>query len=432
MSAVLRLCLAYGTAVPIQRWLGAIALLALPLGATALLLGRPDFVVLSLVAIASYLLATSLLTGYLFRELSVPRTHRFLPHYRGRMLTAFLIVLLIVSTPSLLLLALPGALQWPGAVLLLVTNGCVLFTFLPSLFMAGSLSALAVLLGARSGLAVGVLGASPRVLVVAVWLAVWLALSIWYLRARELRKFSTLFGFGRLDPRLFADVSGAFSRAAAIRTSFTAGYPLRAKHRLLRLAMLAAVAFSAGALLRLIARVNLTPGTMTLALTAGIFAPTGADRWARRARLLWLQSGESRRALFARVERLLWTESLPLAAAGFLGLAATIGPAELRTDLLGRAALILVTTAAFGFYLGLLLLSPLRGVVAAIPLMATFAVGVGAVLSAPHGGWVAAVAAAQAGAALTTRALAVRRWRRADWLSYRPLRLPHQSVRTGR
>src|SRR3954465_7186843 len=176
MNAIARLCWSYGTALPVQRWVGwsALAMWTIVL-LTRLLSGPNPLWGLGTIATLMYLLATTFASGYLFRQWSAPRTHRFLPHFRARTLAAFLIVVAAISAPGLVLLALPWqpATFTAGATQLLIFNLVALMTFSPGAGIVVSLLLLAfgalaarLLTHTTTALADGTVGAVS----IAVWI----------------------------------------------------------------------------------------------------------------------------------------------------------------------------------------------------------------------------------------------------------------------
>ncbi|HZF32035.1 MAG TPA: hypothetical protein VE907_23155 [Gammaproteobacteria bacterium] len=430
MRAIARLCWTYGTALPIQRWVGVLALATWALALLAFALSGPPVWALAITATAMYLLATTLAAGYLCRVLSAPRTHRFLPHFRPRMLAAFLIVVALVSTPGLAFLALP---RYPGGNaaaafgILLVLSSTALMTFSPAWGVACALlvGGAATVLGARS--------------MIAVWAASWIAFAIWYLRTRDFNRLQwprALLAGGRLDLRLPTDTTGEFSRSAALMTSLSARYPLRAKHLLPRLALLLALVAVASLLLR---RFGLAAPQPFGYLAVGLVIPIAtigpiANQVARRTRLLWLTSGLSRRALFAAMERTVWRGNVPWSFAMF---ASTFAVAVLVRGLpagtFGRLVVLFAGGTIFAVYLGL----AVRRVLAlelfvGTALLSSVAVGAWAALGEPpHDDWLIGVTALQLAAAAACRAVTIASWERLDWLTFRPVRRPSQSVRAG-
>ncbi|HEX5047486.1 MAG TPA: hypothetical protein VFX89_10220 [Gammaproteobacteria bacterium] len=440
MSAIARVLWTFGAAVPIQRWLGATALVlgGLALGTLALGLRWEPVWALSLISLLMYVLATMFAAGYLLRVLSAPRTHRFLPYFRARTLAAFLLIVLAVSLPGLTFLASPAR---PGAGLIAAPfffMSFVLFlVFAPApSIVAGTLVSAAMALVARSEKADALfagLGIHPAIAVVAVWAAWWAAFAVWYLRTPAIHPYQwppkVLTSWA--ESQWSAESAGEFTRSTAIATSLTTAFALGARRR-------AVLVLPSVALLAVLTVLLRRPGTpfalgflLGLALMP-VFSGPFASRLARRARLLWLASGQSRRELFATTERTFWLRHVPglvvvvLCAAVWLALAY-----DVKAALLGRILLLWATGMPFGIYLGL---AAVRGnlleYVPAGVFVVSVAVGAWAALSEPPRlEWLAAVGAFQVAAAAGLRAFAILRWRQIDWLAFRPLRSPSQGVR---
>jgi hypothetical protein len=446
MRAIARLCWTYGTALPVQRWVGWLALGVWALVLLARALAGPNPLLgLGIIATLMYVLATTFASGYLFRQWSAPRTHLFLPHFRARTLAAFLIVVGAISVPGLALLALPWrpATFTAGAMQILIFNLVAFMTFSPGAGIVVSL-----LIGAFFALATRVLPApgpadlphgNPAAIAFVIWAAVWTGFGVWYLRVRFIGRPEwppSVIGalVRRFGPRFFSDATGDFSRSSAIASSFTLSYPLDAKHLLTQCALGAALAAS----LMLLTRGLGTPLGMSFVLfglsTTSLVIPATANMFARRTRSLWLASGLSRLALFDLTEQLIWKRTLPRSFIAFtilLSLAALLF--GLPGDLLARAFLVWISSTVLGAYLGL---AEVRGlyvleVAAGIAFVASVATGLWAAGGAPRYDWLFGTSMFQLVAAATARAIAIARWNRLDWLTFRPVRVPSQSLRAG-
>ena len=103
-------------------------------------------------------------------------------------------------------------------------------------------------------------------------------------------------------------------------------------------------------------------------------------------------------------------------------------------DLVGRVFAVWGASAVLGVYLGL---AELRGGLHALELgvglaySASVALGLWAALGEPRYDWLLGITAAQLTVAAAVRALAITRWTRLDWLTFRPLRTRAQSLRAG-
>ncbi|HEU4618228.1 MAG TPA: hypothetical protein VFV10_09310 [Gammaproteobacteria bacterium] len=235
----------------------------------------------------------------------------------------------------------------------------------------------------------------------------------------------------RAESSWLADTGGEFTRGEAIAASLTATFPVRAWRRAVGFGAALAFVAALSALLR-------RPGApyafgllLCLALLP-IFSAPFASRFARRAKMLWLASGRSRRELFAATERELWLRHAPALLLVVLSMAMLLLLAyDMRPALLGRVLLLWVTGMPYGVYLGL---AAVRGhlleYVAAALFVVTVAIGAWAALGQPpRYDWLAAVGTLQLATAAGLRAFAVFRWREIDWIAFRPLRSPLQGLR---
>jgi hypothetical protein len=440
LKAVARVFWTFCTALPIQRWLGVLALALSPLAALSLGFQIRGLWVASFLAFVLYAFATAMAAGYLLRVWSAPRAHRFLPRFRGRSLSAFFGVVVLVALPWLALVV-----RAPNAVALVfplfLPIGFTVFAFFPvggfvamvAAVVLGWLVSLVGLarpgaLGAVDG---GLLAAPDRVL--ELWAALWLAFALWYLRERRIAPFEpALLMSGRLSVAL-ADTSGRFDRGRAVAASLRGSYPQRGKQAL---ALLAAWMLFV-ALICEIGR-HATPEAYSGAfppawVLPGVLLGAVANQRARRTKLLWLRRAVSRRGLFALTERQLWRSAVAKAAVGSAvltaGAALTFGvPAEIALRGLASAA----ATCVLGVYLGLALV---RGrtwleICAQIPLLTSGGVGAWAALAAPARDRVLVFTILlQLTAALALRAVAIGQWRTIDWLVFKPLRVASQSLR---
>jgi hypothetical protein len=266
------------------------------------------------------------------------------------------------------------------------------------------------------------------------WAACWTVLAVAYLRAPRFAPYRwppRFEALHKLDRRFAADTGRTFTRAAAFATWLTGTLPWGAKQWLTSAVIVLLGAAVVTALLR--NPVGL-PGAIFLANLAvlPIVGPPAANIIARRTKLLCLVSGQSRRALFASVERNLWAGYLPRGLLATTSFAAAMGLAfDLTVRMVGGVLLVFASSTPLAIYLGLAATRRIRllEVVAAVPFVASVALGTWAALAAPqHTGWLARVTAAQVVAAVAVRAFAILRWQRLDWLEFRPVRLLHQRL----
>ncbi|HET8696750.1 MAG TPA: hypothetical protein VFO94_04655, partial [Gammaproteobacteria bacterium] len=426
MSAVARVFWTFLTALPLQRWLGGIMLVTVALGALGFVLRWPLFV-FAIIPISCYVLATTLVTGYLSRLLSAPRTHGFLPYFRVRMLGAVLLVVLLVSAPALALLAAP--LPQPrtaGLVLLFLTNYAIFFVFFPEVGTTVLLLLLIAQSLARRMVFPTMLDVAPTTgQVLLGWAACWTVLAVAYLRAPVFAPYRWPPRFEALDKlnrRFAADAGRPFTRGAAFFTWLTGTLPWDLRQWGSGLVL---VIFATAALAALLRAPNGFPGALLMVNLAvlPIMTAPAANITARRAKLLWLPSGKSRRALFASVESNLWLVYMPRMLVPITCIAAAMGFAfHLPVRTVGGMLLVWAASTPLGAYLGLAATRGIRllEVAAAVAFVASVALGTWAALTDPqHTGWLARVTATQVAATVAVRAFAIFRWQRLDWLEFR-------------
>jgi hypothetical protein len=450
MKAIARLVWTYLTALPILRWVGGVALASLPFALLAIWPRTRGFIALPIIAFAMHSLSMTIAAGYLFRVLSSPRSNRFLPHFRGRSLAAFLAIVVVVSAPWLVIVVW-AALRPPYAATLVaplfIMIAMVAFTFFPvgAAVTLASLLAIgwvATHLGSQhAAIAAAPPDAVPSAFAIAltllcVWGAIWAAFSIWYLRVRRIEPFQT--------PAMILDKIGikpaagsiVFDRRRAFEASLTAASPQSTKQVALWIAMLvigtrlAGGALSATHLPLYTARFFLffpgliIPGTLLAAV---------ATRLARHTRSLWLKGGLSRRGLLAATEKQIWRRAAPGAIAVSVVLSTGIALAyDVSMPVLARGLASAAATALLAVYLGVAFVRDSRLIetfVAAV-LIASACVGAWTALSAPEHDqlWLATILS-QAAAALVFRGIAIAQWRKIDWLVFKPVRIWSQSLR---
>ncbi|HUO68206.1 MAG TPA: hypothetical protein VMV37_11750 [Gammaproteobacteria bacterium] len=441
MRAVARLVWTYLTALPILRWVGASALASLPFAVLAMWPRARGFMVLPVIALAIHSLSMTIAAGYLFRVLSSPRSHRFLPHFRGRSLAAFLAILAIVSAPWLVIVAWaalrpPYAFTLVGPLFIMVMM--VGFTFFPvgASVTFAALLLIAWLLTRVASAHPELFVASPVTLAVgllAVWVAIWAAFSVWYLRVRRIEPIQ--------PPAMILDKLGfrpparavVFDRRGAVAASLAAAYPQATRQSLVGLAVLLVGTKIATVVATSSHFVFTTPILVPALVIPGVLLAAVATTVARRARSLWLKSGLSRRALLAVTEKQIWRTAALRSIAVSVVLATGFALAyDVPAPMLARGLVTALTTAVLALYLGLALVreSRLMEVFTAALVIGSAAVALWAAFSAParDGVWLATIVS-QGAAALVCRAIAIAQWRRIDWLVFKPIRVLSQSLR---
>jgi len=442
VRAVARLFWTHCTALPLQRWLGAIALATLPLAMPALSPSSRAFAVIPLITLVCYSIATTFASAYLLRAMSAPSANRFLPHFRARSLAAFLGVMVLVSVPWLFVYAVAVA-QPPHASLLLVPFFLLTVIVAISFFPRGGVAV--VLLG---GLVMRLVGhvtdwqPSPFateigvVTALGLWLAMWLAFSIWYLRARRIPPHSPTFRAWFSGSRQ-AEWSAVFDRETAAAVNMYGDDPKRMRRiaMTLLLCMVGAVA-SCSTVVRG-ARAAFSSGFFSyglLSVPAALIAAY-ANRYARRTRLLWLTRGLSRLELFAATEKWIWRSAAPISVAASVLFGAVFAFSYgVPTETIARAVACGVASDVLGVYVGLAHVRSSRTFdVAQLAVFLILSTGAWTLLADPaDNGVLTAAVLVQVAAALALRALALRNWRRIDWLEFRPARIPHQALRAER
>lgn len=430
MRTIARLCLTYCTAFPLQRY-GMIGGLTLALAGVAFMGVAPAAAVLVTTFGVVVLVAACLVpVGWVFREISTPRAHRFAPHSRTKLLAALLVV---VMAPSVLAgtvavsapgeAALLAALVYPA----LITSGMIwFFFFLPASTLVPVPFVLALTITSRTDAeALDAFLAGAGLLVGAVVLvAGWSAFAAWYLGAARIGPFRS---------RLLSKLNGASGSSTPLPGAVPFRTALRAHlWRFRPRAPLFATIAGAGAVALLLAYVVGPEGMpMMQAPILGVmllaFHPGREATY--RARLLWLRSRLSRDQLFACAEAGLpsqWASwGLPLV----IGLACAFALRGMALAALLPFFAMAASTAALGGYLGLMALRPagVLDVSSRVAYVASVAYGAWILLDAfggagTDGGSLLWIAGAQAAAALVCRSIAKRRWQGIDWLETKPPR----------
>lgn len=433
MTAVLRVWWTLFTALPLQRvlaWIGAVWCGLLMLG--ALVTGEVGFLILGVVGLLVLIVFPSVFaSAAVFRALSAPRANRFLPHFCVRMLVGVALLMATVLAPFALSLlngrtgSGPTPLELLGYVFV-VSTAIFMWMFLlfgdwrwvwlwivpPAVFG---------LIGLFAGGVRGLLAGIPAWVWPGAALFVWIVFAAWYVRTRRIRPVMYV-------PQVasgawaHADLDGTVTREHALRTLVT-GQPPRQERR----AFVFAIAANIGVAVILLVLLTSFAGFASLTSFIWPFA-TMLMVWGKatsivhRSRLLWLRMPGSREAVRREIERALLRNagSVVLLIVAVAAVYATRIEAEPQQLLAGFT---LTTCAAlFSTYLAF----------ASVPGRALHLVSFGlmmallfALLRPPSTSLteVGIVIAAELGGAILFRALALRRWRRVDWLRLRPLPL---------
>ncbi len=403
MRAVLRICWTFFTTITLQRVLNVIGAAWFGLAVVASLLSGefvylvPGYIVLVvLAAFPAFFMAPAL-----FRSLSAPRVYQLLPHFRLRMLiaaTLLLLVLVVVAIAVVLAPALAAERTLPISVVA-YTFGFFVALFL-LVFLAVGDWRWFVLLPLAFVAFVSLRRLSPTAALPAwIWstmaLVAWATFAAWYLRVRHVRGVM-------LIPRQRAagvDTTRPVPRTVAIRTLLASNAPL--------------------IFLAVVVVVGVVVGGLPFAFMF-LFAERSVAT-VRQSRLLWLRIPGSRDAVRRQVEKVLWRNWTVGCAFLIVIAVVTLSPL-VGAGLVDVFLWFAVTAGAaiYGTYVAM----------AAVPSVATYFVGFGSMavlqivlvaLPTPSLTAIATVVVAEFVGAALFRALAVRRWRRIDWLRFKPL-----------
>lgn len=430
MRAVLRLWWTYFTAVPLQRGLGWVAVGILSLTVVGHFLSGESFWLPLGYTIFGVLAAFPALFAApaLFRSLSAPRMYQLLPYFRLRMLVAVgltLGALFVLTAIFILWLAarpVPlAALHLPLA--FLVGIFLVLFLMFSDWrwIVVIPLAAVALVLYQRAGPeGTAILSTLPAWTLSATALGASATFATWYLRVRQVRPVMLM-----PQPRSAGfDAARPISRAVATRALLAAAVwaPRMADLR----SRLPAALFSLFIMASIVAGITwalrfLSFASMIFPVTVLLLFCERSIAIVRQSRLIWLKTPGSRDAVRAEIEKVLW-RNLAIGIALLAGIAvlavSPLAGADPADALLGLA--VTAGAALCGSYVAF----------AGAQSVATYLWGFGSLLlvqfalltrPAPSFEAVAIVVAVELAGTVLMRALAVRRWRRIDWLRLRPL-----------
>jgi hypothetical protein len=399
MTAVLRICWTFFTTIPLQRVLNVIGVAWFALAVVAWLLSGefaylvPGYIVL----VASAAFPAFFVAPALFRSLSALRVYQLLPHFRLRMLVAatLLLVLVVVAIAVVLAPALTAERTLPISVV------AYPLAFLVALFLLVFLAVgdwrWLVLLPLAFVTFVSLRRLGVPALPASIWsttaLVAWATFAAWYLRVRQVR------GIMLMPSQRAAgvDTTRPVPRTVAIRTLLASNAPLV----LLAVGVVVGVAIAG------------------LPLTLMFLFAERSVATVRQSRLLWLRIPGSRDAVRRQVEKALWRNWT--IACAFLIVVAVVTLSPLVGAGVAEVFLwfaVAAGAAIYGAYVAL----------AAVPSVATYFWGFGSMavlqivlLALPTPSLTAMVVVAELVGAALFRALAVARWRRIDWLRFKPL-----------
>jgi hypothetical protein len=435
MNAVGRVWWTFFTALPLQRLLGGLGAVwcsLLVLG--GLMTGDEGLWILGIIGLFVLAIFPALFaSAATFRALSAPRANQLLPHFRVRMLVGVTLFMAAVLAPFALLLMSeragsgPTPLEIIGYVLAVSTaifmwmfvlfgdwRWVWLFIVIPFVF-AGGLSSAAT----REMLVAIPTWAWPGAAVLA-----WIVFFAWYVRTRRIRPVM----FAPQAPAgawARADLEGTLTRELALRALVT-GQPPGQKGRALTLrtawvvgnpviVVLGAVLFLPAPLTQFFSFTSFLWPFSTMLLVWGY-----ATGIVHRSRLLWLRIPGPRDAVRREVERAL-LRKLRGGLLLLIGVAALYAsplvPTAPQQVLAGYA--LAACAALFSTYLAFASIPGRALYLIAFGLMMALQFALLGPFKSPMN--VAIVTGVELAGALAFRVLAMRRWRRVDWLQLRPL-----------
>jgi hypothetical protein len=460
MKGILRVTLLFHTSERLQRWLLAAGVPLLVVASQLDLLispcspcspGRPPGPVQSLLQLMLFWVvpATTLTIGAItIRQVSALRTLRFVPYARMQLLLG----MLLAQVPfALLLTVCIAVLHRAAPVILVPLLDSLTHTFEATLALAtlwtlwvfvvsanlwfGVISVLLILqvgvVRSHSVFPSDITDAGIADFLVVLALAAASLFALWYVRVRTIAPpqsdFATL-GFTGWN----SGHATATSRRAGINT-YLLGQPsvLRATRRQLSFfALINAMVLGTLAFARL---PSPAPADFGLGPVIMVFCLSSIGNYLGRtvaadSRHLWIRGGCSRLELFRTAERLTWTCLAILSAGVFM-----LSGAEWLLLPHGDhdwpyLIVVLLATVTCSTYLGLMNFNGVAGVD-----VAEFALSIVIVFFVLHYAFLSpdepgasivrsVVAIAEIIGAFALRALALRRWRRVDWLKFRPRR----------
>ena len=435
MNAVLRVWWTFFTALPLQR-------LLLGLGAAwcgLLVLGElvsdgEGLWILGVVGLFVLVLFPAVFaSAAVFRALSAPHANQLLPHFRARMLVGITLFMVTVLAPFALLFlnertgSGPMPLEIIGYVLAVST---AIFMWMFVMFGDWRWIWLSVAMlivawvGLSSGATRGMLAAIPAWAWPGAAMLAWIVFFAWYVRTRRVRAVM----FAPQPPAgawARTELEGTLTRELALRALVTGRPPVQKG-----LALVVRTAWVAGNVVIMVLGAFLflpAPLTQFFAFTSFVW-PFGtmmllwghATGIVHRSRLLWLRTPGSRDGVRREVEHAL-LRNLRSGLLLLVGVAALyLSPVVAAVPQQVLAGFALAACAGlFSTYLAF----------ASVPGRALHLIGFGLMMASQFallGPFnsplnVGIVTVVELAGALAFRALALRRWRRVDWLQLRPL-----------
>jgi hypothetical protein len=448
VSTIAQLCLLYFTSFRLQRYLMAAGVVVLVLALFIRPFSVPSASVTALLGAMLLLFPVLTTAGVVLRATSAPRTHRFLPYFRIKMLAAITLTIAIalVVTYALLWIFHWGGVFWqPVADTFWLTVLCVSVPVLSMFIVSGSPLNLLLTLPLSYALLVWTsqgaptpwtnVGVNLSFAAATLCAIAWTVFGAWYLRVRQIAPIGWLRPLSGPD-MLYSDPNGEVPRLSAVSIYLAGRKAWRPSYRLITIAGVAIAAVGILWAFERVRALEVSVSTfMSAPLTIMFFTYGRANQIAKRSRSLWLRSAELRGGVFRVCEMealrdFLWNAAL---AALLIGGFALLLPTT-QWSVLSWTLMLCLVTGLFVMYLGLMYVRGLRAldITAATLLVLSAFVAVGAIATTPIRPYiVVGVLGFQIVGALTARTVALQRWQRIDWLRLRPARMASQALRTG-
>ena len=448
MSTIAQLCLLYFTSFRLQRYVTTAGAVVLVLALLIRPLSVPFASVAAVTGAMLLLFPVLTTTGVVFRAASAPRTHRFLPYFRIKMLAAITLTIAIVLLATCVLLWI---FHWGGVFWQPVADNLGL--------MVLGVSVLVLSMFILSGSPLNLLLTLPLSYALIIWTSqgaptpwsntritlsfaaatlcaiVWIVFGAWYLRVRQIAPIGWLRPLSGPD-MLYSDPNGEVPRPSAVSIYLAGRKAWRPSYRLITIAVVASAVVGVLWAFERVRAIEVSVSTLVTApITVMFFSFARANQIAKRSRALWLRSAALRAGVFQTCEMealrdFLWNAAL---AAVLVGGFAFLLPAT-QWAVLSWTLMLCVVTGLFLMYLGLMYVRGLRALdisIATLLVLSAF-VALAAIAAEPIKPYtIVGVLAFQIVGALVARTIAHRRWQRIDWSRLRPARTASQALRTG-
>ena len=456
MKAVLNLTRLYFSVFPIQRWLPwiVVSLMILFIALLGVRTGFADLqrlaqggAMLLALAIVLSLLPALFTAGPLFRYLSAPSSHRLLPHFRRKLLLSlglwFLVIFSLPAAVAVFIAIIEGGVSpfVPVATIFVFISATFYFCFrltAPSPRTVVEIVLFLVLLQFLADLEERNQVMNQVVVAAAVLMVVaWIVFIFWFLRQGRVSPVVWKWDDGQSTGRVFsfwenrlpddiprelaitAILRGRPSRLLTKRSGFAGG--------LSGLVMSGVVTTAIGYLIgAIVAHDGVAvpyPIEYAIAVGGSVGMALGVHQMASRVRLLWLLYGAARLSLFRALER----EALELGVLIIVFVGLLFAGIQLAgASIGGRSALLIlllgVALSLLVIYIGIVRARNL-GTIEFFGWLLAGAASFAAYYGYVSGSWpdlVAPVVLLQVFLAVLLRWLAIRRWRRVDWLDFKP------------